>query len=1096
MQTRVAVVIAFLGFAACRVVDPPPPPDAPRITAFTTDKSRIASGESATLTFTTTGASKVSITDDRGGSVEIQGEAASGTATVAPRNSAFYVLRAVGEGGSDTAFVQIAVNEPLKDVFLLAVPSTVTAGQSAQLLWGAAGASSVALSTNGGTPQTLVGTTGVVNVTPARSSEYLLAAQGAPGTPSPTALARIAVTPRVTEFKFEAPGGTRPDEVINFTWASAGASQIEISERTFGVLTTITDPTAVDLGAFSYTLPAKLPNGFDVVDGLALYFTITATSGDESQSRTLATTVGELPVIDFLRVPEAVSAGGRVTISWRTLNASRITVLAGGQRVFETLPSEMARVASGSVELPAPAAQSDYTIIAVSPNGLEARQLRTVRVVSQPTIDTFTLTPTVASGGDLATATWTTTNATRVSLRVENGATIGEITAPSMVRSGSTTIKPLQSLTIVLEAANQAGDTVRKTQSVRVVNGLVEIAPSPLIRGDTATLSWLLSALGATEVVGLATPTIEAIPGSTNFVDISTMVGAEELFFTDTSDGSALIPLPRDFEFRFLGDRREQIYASVNGFLAWAAPGALGTNGDLTASGTAAVVAPFWDNLELGVDSRVFYALQTRAGTNEKYLVVQWDKVQLSADALSSLTFQVHLYETGQISFHYDTMSGAVNSATVGIKDTVRALNRSFVYNGTPASAVVAQGLELNFFNALPADGMIDFVATSATPVVFYARTSNGVLPASVTPRVFGVGDVAVTEAMPLPDLSTGSVGQWFELRNNTTNALDFGGLVVSSLGSLDGGFTIPVGTNVDAGSYLVLGQSTDQLANGGVPVALVYDDVPLSVPDSLKVTVAATTIGSLAWDAGVQSASILDRDRSLLYASGGGAATCMRMLTYGSTGAFGTPGLANESCAPYTVSSIPGAFTPAPASATLGMTEVGTTFTALDEGYAVVPLPTPFTYFGMPYSSLTVVSNGFITFSSTITTDAFLGNPTTPATTAPNGVVAPFWDDLDENAGTKVAAWRATDRFIVSWESYEPFLNGGVLDFQAHLLDTGVIEFHYGTMAPASSSSQARYNGNSATVWLEAPDGTYAVPYSVNTASLSANSGVRFTPR
>ncbi|MGV3624870.1 MAG: lamin tail domain-containing protein [Archangium sp.] len=1095
MQTRVAVVIAFLGFAACRVVDPPPPPDAPRITAFTTDKSRIASGESATLTYSTSGASKVVVTDDRGGEVQLSGDASSGTATVAPRNSAFYVLRAVGEGGSDTAFVQIAVNEPLRDVFLLAVPSSIVAGQSAQLLWGAAGASSVTLTPSNGTAQTLTGSTGVVNVTPSRSTEYVLSAQGAPGTPALTALARVAVSPVISAFNFDALNGVKANETINFTWTTAGATRLVLAERTFGTIATITDEASLATGAADFTLPAKLPNGFDISDGLSMHFTLTAYSEAQSVSRTIDTSVGNRPVFDLLTVPEAASVGTQFTIAWRTTNATRVAVLVGGQPLFETLAGDQARVAAGSVKLPAPTAQTDYTIVASNSTGLETRQIRTVRSVNKPTVDTFTITGTVNAGGDNATARWTTTAASRVVLRVEGGGGVYETSSQTTVASGMFVVRPLQTMTFVLEAFNAAGDVDRKTQVVTVSSPAVTISPDPVVRGDQATLTWTLAGLGVTEVVGLASNNIEVVGASSNFIDLSTVAGVQSVVFADGNDGAEKLPPIPGFELHVLNQTRPDLYVSVNGFISYTPPAALNINANMADGGTAPdLIAPFWDDLTLGTDSEVLYAVQSRAGTNEKFLVVQWNKVQLASDPMSELTFQAHLYETGQISFHYKTVNGAANSATTGIKDATRQVRAQYVFDGTPAP--VTADLELNFFSAGTADGTQTFTADRAERITFYGRTAQAVLPASALVRAFGSGDVSVNEAMPLPDPSTGASGQWVELRNNAAVTVDLGGLQVSSLGSLDGGFVIPNGTLVDAGAFLVVGQSTDMQDNGGAIVHLIGDDLPLAVPDNVKVSLGVTTIGSLAWsaDAGVQNQSI--QPVSGLLVATGGQVTCSRAVTYGPNGAFGTPGAANESCAAYTVSSIPGAFVPAPASATLTLSPVGTTFTAIDEGFANVTLPAPFNYFGTPFTSLTAVTNGFLTFGSPITTSAYFSNPTTPSTTAPNGVVAPFWDDLDERAGAKVAAWNATDRFIISWESYQPLSTPGEANVQVHLLNSGVIEFHYGAMTPVTGTDQPRYNGNSATVWLEAPNGSYAIPFSINTASLSPNSGIRFTPK
>ena len=94
-----------------------------------------------TLTFTTTAATKVELTDDAGNAIQLEGAVDSGTAKVAPTRTAFYVLRATGAGGRDTAFVQIAVNEPLKDLFLIAIPAAIDSGEQAPAAVGRARAS-------------------------------------------------------------------------------------------------------------------------------------------------------------------------------------------------------------------------------------------------------------------------------------------------------------------------------------------------------------------------------------------------------------------------------------------------------------------------------------------------------------------------------------------------------------------------------------------------------------------------------------------------------------------------------------------------------------------------------------------------------------------------------------------------------------------------------------------------------------------------------------------------------------------------------------------------------------------------------------------
>lgn len=1101
MQIRIAAVLSVVfAVSGCRVVEPEPAPAAPRIDSFTASKTRTAPGESVTLTFTTTGASKVEITDDSGASVQLSGEPSSGTATVAPTRTAFYVLRATGAGGRDTAFVQIAVNEPLKDLFLIAVPATINSGDEGQLLWGAPGAASVTLKPASAAATTLMGTTGSVTVTPAFTEQYTLTAQGAPGTPPLTALATIEVRPVLKTAAVAAMNGVKPGETITLSWTTVGAQRVTVSEQTFGQLTSVTDAAAVATGSFDYVLPANLPNGVAITDGLPLHFVVSASAGAVTVTKTLDEVVGDLPVIEALDAPEFGSSGTNFAVSWKTLNATQITITVGGLPVFQTLPNNQARVDEGSVDLPVPNAQTEYTLVASNDRGASARRVFNVRPVPLPAITMYTLTPTINALGDPATARWMTTGATRIQLRFENGPTLAVITTPPMVTSGTFVLTPATSGRVVLEAYNAAGDVVTDVKPFTFTGTSVTITPTPVVRGAMATLNWTLAPAGVIETVGLPTPAPAPVTASPNFVDLAMDAAATEVVIDDPANGSAQVVQPLGFRFPLLGQLRPEIWVSVNGFITFSAPSALPANIDFTAMNDNAptMLAPFWDDLAMGMTSKVFSKLAT-ATNGERYLIVQWDKVQLAADTNSELTFQVHLYETGQVTFIYQTLTGAVNSATVGVKDPAFPLIQQYAYNSntSPPSNL----LELSFFTGGPPSGMLTLTAGRSRRVEFFGRTATGLVPASAELRSFGQGDVTITEAMPFPEASSSMFGQWIELQNNADVAVDFENLVVDSLGSMaDGGYVIPGGTVVPAGGFLVLGQSLDMTETGGAPVTQVVSDLPLGSVDRLRVSLEGTVLSTLSWDAGSAGTSIQGGTVNVLVASGMTAPACARMVTFGSAGAIGSPGAANESCAPYTVTQIAGGYRTPPLSAGVTFVQV-TTFDAWDEGQVNITLPTPFTYFGTPVTRFSMSPNGFITFGPPLTSSmSVFTNPTLPETTEPNSVVAAFWDDLKGNTGYQASAWRDSDRYIVAWERFYAFsVTTTFLDFQIHLLDSGVIEFHYGALIANSgtASDLNRVSGDSASIWLESPSGALAVPWSVNRANAVVPfSGLRFTPR
>lgn len=304
-----------------------------------------------------------------------------------------------------------------------------------------------------------------------------------------------------------------------------------------------------------------------------------------------------------------------------------------------------------------------------------------------------------------------------------------------------------------------------------------------------------------------------------------------------------------------------------------------------------------------------------------------------------------------------------------------------------------------------------------------------------------------------------------------------------------DAGFLIPVGTHVDAGAYVVVGQSADLQGNGGAPVNVVDPGLLLAMPDTVKVTLGGATLGQLSWDAGVQSTSI-QTTSSVLYASGS-STSCNRTLTYGPDGAFGSPGAANESCAPYTIESIPPGY--------VDISTTGTRILASASEYTGIgtfPLARPFTYFGQSFSSFNISMVGFITFGPALTAAYDTTNDTTPATSAPNGVVAVFWDQIVRNTGGSLYMREDPDRTIISWNDFRIYATTSSMWFQVHLLSNGAIEFHYQDQTSTTQSTRDSMTGSSATSWLESPDGSVAVPLNINRlGGTLPNTSFRFTP-
>jgi cysteine-rich repeat protein len=155
------------------------------------------------------------------------------------------------------------------------------------------------------------------------------------------------------------------------------------------------------------------------------------------------------------------------------------------------------------------------------------------------------------------------------------------------------------------------------------------------------------------------------------------------------------------------------------------------------------------------------------------------------------------------------------------------------------------------------------------------------------------------------------------------------------------------------------------------------------------------------------------------------------------------------------------------------------------DEGStANTALPFNVSLFGATMVSFSASANGGVQLFPTAVGTAAMGfnNPTTvPSATAPNGYVAPFWDDLDLTAvRTQTTGTEPNRRFTVEWSSTIFNVAGSNVVFQAQFVEGGPIEFHY----CSATGDAARTSGSGATVAVENTTGTTGFAWGINAAN------------
>ena len=189
-----------------------PPPTA----TFSAAPASVSAGESATLGWTTTDATSVSI-DHGVGTV-----AASGTASVSPASTTTYTLTASGIGGSVTRQATVTVTPPKPQITFAASPRTIAEGESSTLSWTVSNATSVSIDHDLGNR----GATGSTAVSPATTTTYRLTATGPGGSSSAQVTVTVLAAP-VISFA-AAPSTITRGAASTLTWTVTDATLVLI----------------------------------------------------------------------------------------------------------------------------------------------------------------------------------------------------------------------------------------------------------------------------------------------------------------------------------------------------------------------------------------------------------------------------------------------------------------------------------------------------------------------------------------------------------------------------------------------------------------------------------------------------------------------------------------------------------------------------------------------------------------------------------------------------------------------------------------------------------------------------------------------------
>ncbi len=173
-----------------------------------------------------------------------------------------------------------------------------------------------------------------------------------------------------------------------------------------------------------------------------------------------------------------------------------------------------------------------------------------------------------------------------------------------------------------------------------------------------------------------------------------------------------------------------------------------------------------------------------------------------------------------------------------------------------------------------------------------------------------------------------------------------------------------------------------------------------------------------------------------------------------------------------------------------------GRQLTLDDDGEVSVTMPFTFTFYGQTDARLTVGNNGALLFGVSAGEVPSLNQPLASAVLSAS-LIAPFWDDLDDERGgvyVSVVGTPPHRRFVVEWEGRPHVSDVGAATFEV-ILEEGSNELYF-LYRDTDFDNSAFDDGASATVGLRSrPATSDYVQYAYNRPVIDDNSYIHFAP-
>ncbi len=638
----------------------------------------------------------------------------------------------------------------------------------------------------------------------------------------------------------------------------------------------------------------------------------------------------------------------------------------------------------------------------------------------------------------------------------------------------------------MLHVQNNGGSDLNFITQIGLNSGAtVTVDHSPELKKDEPDTRAGVLGAGGPDVYGYTWRDSDQ-PGGPAFgwVDISA-IGT--LIPFASSDDSNFGPINIGFPFPYYGQTFSTIRAGTNGFLSFTETATALTNYVLpSTSAPANLLAAFWDDLHQRTGNAKYYS------DGNRFIVqfTDWDQFSPSGELYN---FQVILYRNGRIVYQYLTMTtNDLAGATIGIQNATKDDGLTVVFNG----AYMHDALAIEFrppagwlsvspdAGTVPPGGFVDIDVTfDATQLIGGDYSANidlstndpahALIRVPATLHVTGIPDInALPTSLTFPTTYVGYTRDLItSIRNVGTDVLMVTGVAVTGDFS-QVGLTPPVA--IPAGGSLPVTVAFAPTSTGSLTgeLTITSDD-----PDEASITVPLSGDAIVVPEMHVAPSSLSaflppssTTTRTVQVCNTGGSdlnwSSGTNIISGGSVTQYTGPELDKDEVDP--TPGILGAGGPdvfgyrwtdsdeagGPVFDWVDITSIGTPITDLnadDEVVGPLPIGFNFPFYGNPFNSMKVSSNGWISFTYT-GTSSLLTNSALPSTSGADNMIAGFWDDLSfspTHGSASAYYYNDGTRFILSYIDVPHYSSAstGLYSFQYILYPNGRIVTQYLTV-------------------------------------------------